>query len=106
MQPELKQRLKARTTWMRGLYILIFAVIFGVAEVVLWAVVIFQFLFTLFGGEPNVRLLAFGRSLATFIYQIVSFLTFTSDERPFPFSPWPDGATAGGNASSDDRPSS
>jgi hypothetical protein len=106
MPTELKQHLTARATWMRGLYVLIFGVIFGVSEVVLWAVVIFQFLFTLFGGEPNARLLVFGRSLATFIYQIVSFLTFTSDERPFPFGPWPDGAAASApSGSSDNRPS-
>jgi hypothetical protein len=91
MQPELKQRLTARATWMRGLYIVIFAIIFGITEVVLWAVVIFQFLLTLFTGEANARLRAFGLSLAAFIYQMVAYMTFNSDERPFPFSPWPEG---------------
>jgi len=90
MQPELKQRLTAKAIWMRGLYILLFAVIFGVAEVVLWAVVILQFLLTLFTGEANTQLRAFGLSLAAFLYQIVAFMTFNSDERPFPFSPWPE----------------
>lgn len=90
MNSELKQRLTASDTWLRGLFILIFAVIFSVAEIVLTAVVVFQFLATLFAGEPNARLRAFGLSLATFIYQIVTFITFNSDERPFPFGPWPE----------------
>ena len=90
MNPELKQHLTASETWLRGLFILIFAVIFGVAEILLTAVVVFQFLATLFSGEPNARLRAFGWSLAAFIYQIVTFITFNSDERPFPFSPWPE----------------
>jgi hypothetical protein len=96
MQPELKQRLTARATWMRGLFIVIFAVIFSVSEVVLWAVVIFQFLLALFTGETNARLRAFGLSLAAFIYQMVAFVTFNSDEQPFPFSPWPESAVLGG----------
>ena len=95
MNPELKQRLTASDTWMRGLYIVIFAVIFSIAEVLLTAVVVFQFLATLFTGETNARLRAFGLSLAAFIYQLVTFVTFNSDERPFPFGPWPQGRALG-----------
>jgi hypothetical protein len=91
MKPELKQRLTAGDTWMRGLFIVIFALIYSVTEIVLTAVVVFQFLATLFAGEPNGRLKSFGLSLAAFIYQIVTFITFNSDERPFPFGPWPEG---------------
>lgn len=93
MQSELKQRLSAKATWMRGLYIVLFAVIFGLTEVVLCAVVILQFLLALFTGEPNARLRVFGLSLAAFVYQIVAYITFNSDERPFPFSPWPEGVS-------------
>lgn len=96
MQPEVKQHLTASATWIRGLYIVIFAVIFSIAEVVLGAVVVFQFLLTLFTSETNARLRAFGLSLAAFIYQMVAFMTFNSDERPFPFAPWPDGAMPSG----------
>jgi len=91
MQPELKQHLSATDTWMRGLYILLFAVMLAITRVVLWAVVVLQFLFTLFTGDPNVRLQTFGLSLAAFIYQAVVYITFNSDDRPFPFSPWPEG---------------
>ena len=90
MKTELKQRLTASATWLRGLFIIIFAVIYSIAEVLLTAVVVFQFLATLFTGETNARLRLFGLSLATFIYQIISFVTFNSDEKPFPFGPWPE----------------
>lgn len=89
MNPELKQRLTASETWLRGLFIVILAVIYSIAEVLLVAVVVFQFLVTLFSGETNARLRAFGLSLAAFIYQIVGYVTFNSDEKPFPFGPWP-----------------
>lgn len=90
MNPELKQRLTASDTWLRGLLFLIFAVIFSITEVILAAVVVFQFLATLFTGETNTRLREFGMSLAAFLYQVVSFVTFNSDEKPFPFGPWPE----------------
>jgi len=90
MNSELEQRLTASATWLRGLFIIIFAVIYSIAEVLLTAVVVFQFLATLFTGETNARLRAFGLSLAAFIYQIASFVTFNSDEKPFPFGPWPE----------------
>jgi hypothetical protein len=93
MNTELKQRLTASATWLRGLFIIIFAIIYSLAEVLLTAVVVFQFLATLFTGAPNAQLRLFGLSLAAFIYQIVSYLTFNSDEKPFPFGPWPESTT-------------
>jgi hypothetical protein len=47
-------------------------------------------LYVLITGSPNVPLIAFGKSLATYTYQIVLYLTFNSDVRPFPFdADWP-----------------
>lgn len=89
MSPELKQHLKQQSTWMRGFYILIFAFIYSITKIVLAAVVLFQFLTTLFTGEKNERLLEFGNNLSTFIYQIVTYLTYNSDNKPFPFDEWP-----------------
>jgi len=90
MNSELKQHMAASDTWLRGVFILVFAVIFSVAEVLLCAVVVFQFLATLITGATNAQLRAFGLSLAAFIYQIVLFITFNADEKPFPFGPWPE----------------
>ncbi|HEY5602954.1 MAG TPA: DUF4389 domain-containing protein [Gammaproteobacteria bacterium] len=89
MNSEIKQHLKARDTWLRGMYILIFAVIFSISEVVLGAVVFFQFLTTLFTGVKNERLLVFGNNLSTFVYEVLKYLTYNSDDKPFPFDEWP-----------------
>lgn len=93
MNPELKENLRKRQTWLRGLYMLLFIVIYHVAEVVLGAVVFLQFLFTLFSGQSNLRLLRFGQNLSAYVYQILRFLTFNSEDMPFPFSDWPSGDT-------------
>jgi hypothetical protein len=70
----------------------VFAIAFNVAEVVLWAITAVQFLFKLFTGVANQQLRGFGQSLGTFMYDVILFLTFRSDEKPFPFAPWPNGA--------------
>jgi len=81
-----------RHTWERLVYTLLFAIAFNVAEVVLWAITAVQFLFKLFTGVANQQLRGFGQSLGTFMYDVILFLTFRSDEKPFPFAPWPTGA--------------
>ena len=57
METQLKSNLGSRKTWLRGLYMVLFAVIYSVTEVVIGAVVILQFLFTLVTGQTNARLL-------------------------------------------------
>ena len=91
MSDDIKENLKQQTIWLRGLYMLMFALFYSVAEFVLFAVVVFQFLFILFTGKNNPRLLRLGQSLATYIYQIIQFLTYNSDYHPYPFNPWPKG---------------
>jgi len=91
MENELKQHLKSRQAWLRGLYILLLAAFYSIAEIVLCAVVLFQFLSLLISGNANERLLNFGQSLASYIYQIIQFMTANSEELPFPFNPWPEG---------------
>lgn len=102
MTTDIKQNLKTRTTWLRGLYILIFAVIYSIAEIVIAAVVLFQFLSTLFTAKKNERLLTFGDNLATFIYQVLKYLTFNSDNKPFPFDEWP-GSSEGRTGQTDSQ---
>lgn len=94
MGAELKNHVTRKTTWLRGLFMLIFALFYSVAEFVLAVVAIFQFLVLLFTGAPNARLLTFGRQLSVYVYHVFLFLTFNRDDKPFPFAPWPDGTDA------------
>ena len=87
MDDEIKASLTAPETWMRGVYMLLFAVIYSVAEVVLTAVAIVQFIFLLVARGPNERLVAFGGDLGVYFYQIIQFLTFNTEQKPFPFGP-------------------
>ena len=91
MNDEIKQNIKEKSTWLRGLYMLLFMIFYGVAEVIIFTVVVFQFVLSLLTRNTNERLLKLGQSLSTYQYQILIFLTFNSEEHPYPFGAWPTG---------------
>ena len=78
-----------RNIWVRGLFMLMMALAYQVAGTLLFIVTVFQFVVVLLNDTPNARLLSFGRNLGHYLQQIVHFLTFVSEEIPFPFNDWP-----------------
>ena len=70
----------------------LFFALWSITRLVVLAVVILQILFLLFSGGRNERLAGFGESLAVYSYELVAYLTFASEEQPFPFNDWPDGS--------------
>lgn len=91
---EIKENVKQQDSWLRLLFILIYTAVLWATSIVLGLVVIFQFLSLLFTRKPQKNLLEFGGSLAEFVRQIVAYLTFNSEAKPFPFGDWPDGKAA------------
>ena len=92
MDEKTKATLTNLDTWKRGLFMLVFAIISGVAKLVVTLVAVFQFITLLFKGQTNEAVIPFGQNLSTYLYQITLFLTFKTDEMPFPFLIFPDGA--------------
>ena len=90
MEEKLKENLKSGSTWIRGLYMLLFTVLYGIAEVVLTIVVLFQFGTKLVTGNTNDRLRELSENIATYIYQVIRFLGFNTEEKPYPFGEWPE----------------
>ena len=91
MSNDVKENLKSQSTWIRGLYVLIYAIFYTIAEIVLFAIIVFQFLLKLFTAETNERLRKLGQGLSTYIYQILQYMNFNSDYQPYPFEAWPKG---------------
>ncbi|MFW2403946.1 MAG: DUF4389 domain-containing protein [Gammaproteobacteria bacterium] len=86
------ENVQSRSTWLRLFFMVVCVFLGGVARIVTGAVVVVQFFWVLFTGSPNENLLAFGQSLASYVYQIVRYLTFNTEQRPFPFDlDWPEG---------------
>ncbi len=90
---QLERNLKRRTTWVRLLFMAVFVALYMITRIVFGAVVVFQFLWVLFTAETNKQLTDLGQSLATYTYQIMRYLSFNSEEKPFPFNAeWPTGS--------------
>lgn len=91
MDATLKQNIKEKNTWMRGFYMLLFVIFISVVRLVVFVIVVFQFLSALLTRKTNQRLLKLGQSLSTYAYQILVYITYNSEHRPYPFGAWPKG---------------
>lgn len=72
------------------LYLILFYFIYRITDLVLLVVMIIQAGLSIFTGEPSDSIKLFGRSLGAYLAQISLFLSYASEEKPFPFSDWPD----------------
>ena len=90
MDEQTKSNLSDRNIWSRGLYMVLMAIAFGIAEALLLIVAIFQFISALFTREISTQLHEFGANLSEYAFQIARFVTFQTEEKPFPFADWPD----------------
>lgn len=88
-EDDIKKHVKDKDTWLRFVYLVVFGFSFYLAIILTFATSIFQFLAKLFGGQSFAGLAEFGTNLATYQAQVIKFLTFASDEKPFPFAPFP-----------------
>ncbi len=88
MQDEINDNLKKISTWKRIFFVLVYSVIIGLVRMLLWAVIFLQIASALLTGEANQNILSFGKKLSTYTYHILLFLTYNTDDLPFPFSEW------------------
>ncbi len=89
MSDNIKENLSQVSAWQRVLFMLLFYIILYVLFVILVIVSMGQALFSLLSGERNENLTALGKSLNLYAYQILQFLTYNSEQKPFPFLQWP-----------------
>jgi len=87
-----EENVRSKATWQRLLFMFILAIIFGLGVSVGCIVVLLQFFWVLFTGETKTEFSTIGRQLGEYGNEIVLYMTFNTDERPFPFDrDWPSG---------------
>ena len=74
------------SNWIRVLFVLLFWVIFYLTQLMLAAVAVSQCAFLLITGDANNYLMQAGDSLGKYVSEILRFVTFNSNQRPFPFA--------------------
>lgn len=90
MAGNLRAELTAGHKWQRLLCIIVYAIMFQIAEVALGVMIAVQFIWTLVTGSPLEGLREFGYRLSRWLREAVDYSTWASDARPWPFgNPWP-----------------
>jgi cytoskeletal protein RodZ len=73
----------------RIFYTVLFCFIGWVTLWVFTFVVLIQFGFLLITGQVNKNLKGFNKEIGLFLYDMIKYLSFQSDIKPFPFRDWP-----------------
>lgn len=91
---KIEQNLKSRATWLRLLFMALFGLFICFAGMIGTVIVVIGFFWVLFTGEVNRELRQIGQAIASYMYEVVRYLTFNTDDKPFPFGgKWPSGET-------------
>ena len=85
----LKENVFNQGKWLRLLWIALFLFIYGWAAVVLYMIVILQFLFNLVTDSPNSSLVELASLFREWMVQIINFVTYQEKDKPYPFSELP-----------------
>ena len=75
----------------RIFYTILFAFIGWMSLWVFAFVVLIQFGFLLITGQVNKNLKGFNQEVGLFLYDMIKYLSFQTDNKPFPFRDWPYG---------------
>jgi len=69
---------------------LLFVIISRLAELLVGIVALVQFILKASTNNTNDNLTSLGKQLSQYMFEIIQFQTFNSEEKPFPFKSWPD----------------
>lgn len=73
--------------WMRGLAMVITAILIGLAISILHVLTIVQFVLMLIdSSKPNGQIAGFGKTLGAWLEKAAAFQTAQSEDKPWPFS--------------------
>lgn len=87
---DLEKNVLARSTWLRLVFMFIYGFLYAISRIVTMVVVVIQFFHVLITGKINGQLKTLGHSLAIYSFEIVDYLTFNTEKKPFPLEgDWP-----------------
>ncbi len=88
LEHPVRDNLTNQATWMRLLYILLYAIAFKIAALLIGVITVVQFFLVLFTKTPNEKFQSLGADLAAYAADVARYLTFHSDKMPYPVSDW------------------
>ena len=88
----LSENIKEPSIWVNFFLKVIYLIFLNFIIPFLGFITLLQLLFSLGSKKPNNNLISFSKKISIYIYQIINFITYSSDERPWPFNVFPDKA--------------
>lgn len=89
-----KENLTNINTWLRVAFIILFGVVFYIAYGwLIWLLVLFQVVTKLLTGGVNPQLLEMSPKLSDYANDILRYVTFQSDQKPWPLDKSPSTST-------------
>jgi hypothetical protein len=68
----------------------LFFCIYRITDLVVLLLAVIQFVLLLVNGEPSRSLVRFSDSLGQYVQQIIRYLGWRSNQKPYPFEQWPE----------------
>ncbi|MCK4504768.1 MAG: DUF4389 domain-containing protein [Candidatus Aegiribacteria sp.] len=90
MEQQTNARRNLKADLIRGAFMLLFFVAARCVGVLVSVITLFQFLCALIAGKPNGNVKHFGRNLSLYAAEIIQFLSYSTDRKPWPYSKWPE----------------
>ena len=74
----------------RVVYMIMYLIIGKVISIILFIIAVGQLLYSWLSGSPNEKILPFSASMSEYAKQIVLYVSFNTDEKPWPSADWPE----------------
>lgn len=84
-----KQGYLEQSYWFRIIFMIVFWAVLNIAITVFGLLVLIVGVVRFASAHKPVTLSGWLLSVAAFLQQIFAFLSFQTEEKPFPFQPWP-----------------
>ena len=72
----------------RGLYMILFAIIADISLSIIGLIAVFQFIYSLITARLQRNAVQFGEEMSGYLARIVQFLTYNTESKPWPFDSW------------------
>ena len=83
------KNLKSESFWLRSLFMVLFFIVYRIVDILLLLVAISQWFYVLLSGDANQGLSNFAKGLSLYVAQIINYLSYNTEEKPYPFTDWP-----------------
>ncbi|MFT5593559.1 MAG: hypothetical protein ACI8SR_001940 [Oceanicoccus sp.] len=93
MDKQWKDSIKSESFWLRSLFMVLFFIVYRIVDILVLLVAISQWFYVLLSGDANQGLRNFAKGLSLYVAQIIDYLSYNTEEKPYPFTDWPEDTT-------------